>query len=134
MPTIRTLRRISLALIACLVTLMLPVAPVHAALIGTDQIVTSTQTIQDRERIRVFLQRDDVRQLLRQQGVDASDALARVGSMTNDEVNLVAGKLDQLPAGGDWGIIGALVFIFIVLLITDILGVTKVFPFTRPVR
>ena len=134
MPTIRTLRRISLALVACLITLMLPVAPVHAALIGTDQVVTSTQTIQDRERIRVFLQRDDVRQLLRQQGVDASDALARVGSMTNDEVNLVAGKLDQLPAGGDWGIIGALVFIFIVLLITDILGVTKVFPFTRPVR
>lgn len=134
MPTICTLRRISLALIACLVTLMLPVAPVHAAMIGTDQAVTSTQTTQDRERIRVFLQREDVHQLLRQQGVDASDALARVGSMTNDEVNLVAGKLDQLPAGGDWGIIGALVFVFIVLLITDILGLTKVFPFTRPVR
>lgn len=134
MPTICTLRRISLALIACLVTLMLPVAPVHAAMIGTDQVVTSTQTTQDRERIRVFLQREDVHQLLRQQGVDASDALARVGSMTNDEVNLVAGKLDQLPAGGDWGIIGALVFVFIVLLITDILGLTKVFPFTRPVR
>lgn len=134
MPTICTLRRISLALIACLVTLMLPVAPVHAAMIGTDQAVTSTQTTQDRERIRVFLQREDVHQLLRQQGVDASDALARVGSMTNDEVNLVAGKLNQLPAGGDWGIIGALVFVFIVLLITDILGLTKVFPFTRPVR
>lgn len=134
MPTICTLRRISLALIACLVTLMLPVAPVHAAMIGTDQAVTSTQTTQDRERIRIFLQREDVHQLLRQQGVDASDALARVGSMTNDEVNLVAGKLDQLPAGGDWGIIGALVFVFIVLLITDILGLTKVFPFTRPVR
>ncbi len=134
MPTICTLRRISLALIACLVTLMLPVAPVHAAMIGTDQVVTSTQTTQDRERIRVFLQREDVHQLLRQQGVDASDALARVGSMTNDEVNLVAGKLNQLPAGGDWGIIGALVFVFIVLLITDILGLTKVFPFTRPVR
>lgn len=134
MPTICTLRRISLALIACLVTLMLPVAPVHAAMIGTDQVVTSTQTTQDRERIRVFLQREDVHQLLRQQGVDASDALARVGSMTNDEVNLVAGELNQLPAGGDWGIIGALVFVFIVLLITDILGLTKVFPFTRPVR
>lgn len=134
MPTIRTLRRVSLALIACLVTLMLPVAPVHAAMIGTDQVVTSTQTLQDRERIRVFLQREDVRQMLRQQGVDAGDAITRVGSMTNDEVNLVAGKLDQLPAGGDWGIIGALIFVFIVLLITDILGLTKVFPFTRPVR
>jgi hypothetical protein len=134
MLTIRNLRRISLSLIACLVALMLPVAPINAAMIGTDQIVSSAQISQERDRIRVFLQRDDVRQMLRQQGVDASDALARVGSMTNDEVSLVAGKLDQLPAGGDWGIIGALVFVFIVLLITDILGLTKVFPFTRPVR
>ncbi|WP_367187996.1 PA2779 family protein, partial [Sulfuricurvum sp. RIFOXYD12_FULL_44_77] len=38
-------------------------------------------------------------------------------------------------AGGDGGsIIGAIVFIFIVLLITDILGLTKVFNFTRSVR
>jgi hypothetical protein len=134
MLNIHTLRRISLSLVACLVTLMLPVAPVHAALIGTEQVVSSAHTVQSRERIRVFLQRDDVRQLLSQQGVDANDALARVGSMTNDEVSLVADKLDQLPAGGDWGIIGAVVFIFVVLLITDILGVTKVFPFTRPIR
>lgn len=128
------LRRISLAMIACLITLMLPVAPVHAALVGTDQVISSAHTAQDRERIRTFLQRDDVRIALRQQGVDANEALARVGAMTDDEVNLVAGKLDQLPAGGDWGIIGALVFIFVLLLITDILGLTKVFPFTRPVR
>ena len=134
MLNIRALRRISLSLIACLVTLMLPVAPIHAAMISTDQVVTSTQTVQNRERVRVFLQREDVRQLLRNQGVDANEALSRVNAMTNDEVNLVAGKIDQLPAGGDWGIIGALIFVFIVLLITDILGLTKVFPFTRPVR
>ena len=130
----RALRRISLSLIACLVTLMLPVAPVHAAMIGTDQVVSSSETLQNRERVRGFLQRDDVRQMLRQQGVDANEALTRVNAMTSDEVNLVAGKINQLPAGGDWGIIGAVIFVFIVLLITDILGFTKVFPFTRPVR
>lgn len=130
----RALRRISLSLIACLVTLMLPIAPVHAAMIGTDQVVSSSETLQNRERVRGFLQRDDVRQMLRQQGVDANEALSRVNAMTGDEVNLVAAKINQLPAGGDWGIIGAVIFVFIVLLITDILGFTKVFPFTRPVR
>ena len=130
----RALRRTSLSLITCLVTLMLPVAPVHAAMIGTDQVVSSGETLQNRERVRSFLQRDDVRQMLRQQGVDANEALTRVNAMTSDEVNLVAGKINQLPAGGDWGIIGAAIFVFIVLLITDILGFTKVFPFTRPVR
>jgi hypothetical protein len=40
--------------------------------------------------------------------------------------------MDQLPAGGD--ILGIMFTIFIILLITDILGLTKVFPFTRSVR
>ena len=45
----------------------------------------------------------------------------------------LAARIDQLPAGGE-GIIGALLIVFIVLLITDILGFTKVFPFTKPVK
>jgi len=133
MMNTRNLRRISLSLVACLLTLMLPIAPVNAAMIGSEQVISSAQVTQDRERIRVFLQREDVREALTQQGVNADEALSRVGSMTNDEVSLVAGKIDQLPAGGS-SIVGALVFIFIVLLITDILGLTKIFPFTRPVR
>lgn len=133
MITTQSIRKISLSLVACLVTLMLPVAPVNAAMIGTDQVVSSAQATLNRERVRSFLQREDVRLQLRQQGVDSASALSRVDAMTSDEVNLVAGQLDQLPAGGD-GIIGALLFVFIVLLITDILGFTKVFPFTRPVR
>lgn len=133
MMNTRNMRRISLSLVACLITLMLPIAPVNAAMIGSEQVISSAQVTQDRERIRVFLQREDVREALTQQGVNADEALSRVGSMTNDEVSLVAGKIDQLPAGGN-GIVGALVFIFIVLLVTDILGLTKIFPFTRPVR
>ena len=48
------------------------------------------------------------------------------------EVAQVAGRIDQAPAGGD--ILGVLFTVFIVLLVTDILGLTKVFPFTRSVR
>ena len=39
---------------------------------------------------------------------------------------------DELPAGGD--LLGAAVLIFLVLLFTDIMGYTKVFPFTRSAR
>ena len=39
---------------------------------------------------------------------------------------------DALPAGGD--LIGAALIVFLVLLATDIMGYTKVFPFTRSVR
>jgi hypothetical protein len=56
-----------------------------------------------------------------------------VAALTDEEAAQLAGKLDRLPAGGD-GIVGVLLIVFLVLLITDILGLTKIFPFTKPVR
>ena len=53
-------------------------------------------------------------------------------ALTDQEAQLLAGRIDKLPAAGD--VIGALLLVFILLLITDILGYTKVFPFTRPIR
>ncbi len=130
---IRLLRRTSWTLLFTLIALLLPVAPVHAALVGTEQLVSAAQVETDRERVRVFLQRADVRDMLKQRGVDANVALSRVDAMTDAEVQTVATQLDRLPAGGT-SVLGAAVFIFVLLLITDILGLTKIFPFTRPVR
>jgi hypothetical protein len=53
--------------------------------------------------------------------------------LSDEELAQLAPGMDTLPAGGD-GVIGAIVFVFLVLLITDILGLTKIFPFTRSVR
>jgi hypothetical protein len=55
-----------------------------------------------------------------------------VDALTDEEVQKVAGKLDKMPAGGD--VIGILFTIFVILLVTDILGFTKVFPFTRSIK
>ena len=128
----RLLRSTSWSLIFTLLTLWLPVAPVHAAMIGTDELTASTQSTQDRARVRSFLQRDDVRNLLQKRGLDANTALARVDAMTDTEIQTVAGQIDHLPAGGD--VLGILFAVFVILLVTDILGLTKVFPFTRPIR
>ncbi len=126
------LRRTSWTLLISLFAMWLPVGSVHAALVGTEQVSTSIETAQNRDRVRTFLQREDVRNMLKQQGVDANVALTRVDAMTDSEVQTVANQLDQLPAGGD--ILGILFTVFVILLITDILGLTKVFPFTRAVR
>ena len=66
-------------------------------------------------------------------GARRADVQARVDALSDEEVLQLAARLDSLPAGGD-GFIGALVFVFLVLLITDIIGLTKVFPFTRPIK
>jgi len=124
----RTRRFIASLLVVSMTGLGLP-PPSHAAIVGTDAALAATQ----RDRVATLLGRADVRAQLEAHGVRPADVQARVAALTDAEVAQLAGQLDRLPAGGE-GIIGALVIVFLVLLITDLLGLTKVFPFTRPVR
>lgn len=99
------------------------------ALITTDEALTTSV----QERAGSLLARSEVRDALAARGVDAAQVEARVAALTDEEARLLADQLDRLPAGAS-DILGILFAIFIILLITDILGLTKVFPFTRPVR
>lgn len=128
---VRIIRNTARALIVCLLGAWLPVHTVGAALVGTAELAPAPASA-ERDRVRGFLQREDVRALLQQQGLDANAALNRVDAMTDAEVQTLASRLDTLPAGGD--VLGILFATFVILLVTDILGFTKVFPFTRPVR
>lgn len=126
-----TKRLIAALLIASTTLMGLPLTA-HAGIVSTDTTLTATVTDGNRDRVNTFLARSDVRQAMEARGVDSADALVRVQSMSDAEVAQVAGRIDQAPAGGD--ILGVLFTVFIVLLVTDILGLTKVFPFTRSVR
>jgi hypothetical protein len=109
-------------------SLHLPVA--QAALVATETVVHAAQAQQERSRLHEALNREDVKQKLASLGVDPAQVQARVDALTDEEAARLAKQMDELPAGGD-GIIGALVLIFLVLLITDLLGVTDVFSFTK---
>lgn len=121
-------RCIARVLIVCTIGLGMPL-PASAGIVTTDQIYTSAE----RDRVMSFLDRADVQAQMQALGVDPQATRARVDALTDDEVTKLSGQIDQLPAGGD-SILGILFAIFIILLITDILGFTKVFPFTRAVR
>lgn len=108
--------------------LYLPAA--HAGMIGTEAVVNAAQAQQYRERLHDALNRDDVRAQLLARGVDPGQVQTRVDSLTDEEMQSLATNMDQLPAGGD-SIVGALVLIFVILLITDLLGLTNVFPFVK---
>jgi hypothetical protein len=105
---------------------------VQAAMIGTEQVAAAHTSQQNRERLAAALERPDVAAQLEKMGVDKTEAQARVVAMSDEEVAAMAGRVDSLPAGGD--VLGAIVFVFVLLLVTDILGLTKVYPFTRSVR
>ncbi len=128
----RFMRMTSRLLITSVLGLGLPLQSSHAGLVGTDKVAVSVQSQSEREQIRTFLDREDVRKELQAQGIDVNTAKARVDALTDEEVQKVAGKLDKMPAGGE--IIGILFTVFVILLVTDILGFTKVFPFTRSIK
>jgi hypothetical protein len=128
----RFMRMTSRLLIASVLSLTVPIQAAYAGMIGVDQVAVSEQSQNQRERIKSFLEREDVLKAMQTEGLDASTAKARVDALTDQEVQQVAGKIDTMPAGGD--ILGILFTIFVVLLVTDILGFTKVFPFTRSAR
>jgi len=112
-------------------TIWMPIA--QASLITSEQIIGVQSAQQNREHVREFFNRTDVQAQLQARGISTEAAKTRVDAMTDNEIATINGHLDTLPAGGD-SILGFLLFIFIVLLITDILGFTKVFTFTRSIR
>lgn len=106
------------------------VAPTaHAGMIGTESIVQQEQLELQRSELKAFLGRDDIRDQLIAWGVDPADARVRVDSLNAQEVAVMSQRMRELPAGGD--ALGAIVFVFLVLLVTDILGYTNIFPFVR---
>jgi len=138
-------RTLVLPVVVLFLTAVGPLPAVQAAMIQTDQVQTGevlesvpqhADAADDRRAVEAFLAREDVRAEMRALGVDPQEAEARVAAMSDAEVQQLAGKLQDAQAGeGPLGaLIGAAVFVFVVLLITDILCFTDVFPFTKCAR
>ncbi len=126
----RIAKPVSYAVTAGVLALNLHLPAAHAALVGTETVVHAAQAQQERSRIHEALNRDEVKAKLASLGVDPAQVQARVDALTDEEASRLAKQMDEMPAGGD-SLIGALVLIFLVLLITDLLGLTDVFSFTK---
>jgi len=102
-------------------------------MIGTETVLDATRSQEARDYLNRILEREDVRASLVAQGIDPLEAKARVDSLSDAEVVSLADQIEELPAGGSaLGIIvGTLLIVFLVLLITDILGYTDIFPFVK---
>ena len=134
MKAFRRISRLIAAPMAALMFVMsVPVGVANAGLIPTERVVEHEAAAEDRSRVFDFLAREDVRTQMIELGVDPAVAVARVAALSDAEIRDVAGRIDQLPAGQDvfGAILSTVLIIFLVLLITDILGLTDVFPFVR---
>ena len=126
-------RFIASPLVGLMLALSMPLGAAQAALVGTDSVVSPSQAEADRTRVASFMARDDIRTELRRMGVDPAEAEQRVAVMSDVEIGQIATRIDEAPAGQDalGTLVGAALLVFIILLITDLAGLTDVFPFVK---
>ncbi len=124
-------RFIASILVASTAMMGLPLTA-NASLVSTEEVTATADADAQRNKVQAFLERDDVRAALQGQGVDPVAAADRVQAMTDAEVAQLAGHVDKAPAGAS--VVGLALTVFVVLIITDILGLTNIFTFTGSVR
>mgnify|MGYP001814026162 FL=1 len=125
------LRRPIAIFLSILLTLM-PLLPAQAAMIGNQQIINQNQSQQTRDSLQQLLDQDTARQQLQAWGVSPEQINSRIDSLTDAELARINQQLNDLNAGGS--VLGILLVIFIVFVITDVIGATDIFPFIHPVN
>ena len=101
-------------------------------MIGNGQIIGEVQAELNRSDVLQILERAEAQQQLMALGVSPEVVKERVSHMTDQEVAQLNQSLADLPAGGD--VLGVILILFIVFIITDMLGATNIFPFVKPVN
>lgn len=118
----------AVALSLVVTSVPLRAAPAADSLVTTEEVLANSGAARD--QIRGLLARAEVQAALAERGVTAGQVQARVDALTDAEARQLADQLESMPAGGT-DVLGAIILILAVLFITDILCLTKVYPFTR---
>ncbi len=120
----------SLALSAVIFATTLAGSAAQAEMISTSSAMTKYQALADRDRLLTEIRSEEIRSELIAMGIDPAEAEARLAAMTDAEIAARVQTLDNDPAGAS-DIVGALLTVFLILLVTDLLCLTRVFRFVR---
>ncbi len=101
-----------------------------AAMIGTEKLLQAEDLQEKRDYLHQLIAREEVRSALTARGIDPLEAQLRLQSLTDEEIRLIADKLDELPAGRgvvtfSLIIVGVIIASVLIFYFTDI---TSVFP------
>jgi hypothetical protein len=102
-------------------------APVMAAMVDNQQLAMQAQLQLQRDEIRSFLAREDVREAMLGYGVNNADVDTRINNLTESELLQIQDRIAQLPAGGS-GVLEAVLIVILIFIMLDLLGATDVFP------
>lgn len=120
-------------LLAVLSLLTIQVAPVQAAMLSNGDLLQQSTAEAGRQHLKNLLERRLLQQQLLELGVDTNTVAERVDRMTDAEVAQINQRISELPAAGSGALVAVLV-VFLVFVITDMLGATDIFPTIKPVK
>lgn len=89
----------------------------QAAMVSTEQALSAQKLRSDREKIQTFVSRTDVQKELEMLGIKPDTAKARVVALSDSEVEMISGKLDSLPAGGNISNNDLIIILLVVILV-----------------
>lgn len=112
------------ALVVSLIGVVSPLTA-QAGVITTLEAIESSQAQANLARISNVLAREHVREQMRALGVDEAQVQARLARLTGAELEELANRIDEAPAGA--GVLEVVGIVFIVLLILEAVGVIDVF-------
>lgn len=122
MRTLRHVRRpLCYVSMAAFATAVAPVPAAQAAMVDTNTMVSQNQRADARAKVTNFMSRADVRAQMERLGVPSAEAQARINSMSDAELQKIAGHLDTMPAGE--GILALALVVIIILGLLDLFGV-----------
>lgn len=98
--------------------------PAHAAIVGTEQMVTQETRAASLAKVETFMASEQVAAQLEAWGVAPEVVSARVAALSDAELQQLAANMETDPAGGVLVLIGV---VFVVLIILELVGVTNIF-------
>ena len=101
-----------------------------AGVYTSEQAISSQQYQYNKQQVLTLVNSAEVQQKLMTLGVSPAEAQMRVDSMTNDELITFNQQMNDMPAGG---IVGTIVTVLVVVAVLDLMGITDVYPFIRPI-
>jgi len=105
----------------------------NAGMLGNAAIVAQSEQTAEREALLGQLRRAEIREQLLAMGVQPEAVETRVRQLSNAEVTQLNQQIADAPAGSS-SILGLLVLLFVLFVVTDIIGATDIFPFVHPVK
>ena len=122
----RTFLKITLSSLLLIIGLGQATAGVYSS----EHVLVTQQHNYNKAQVLAFVDSNAVQQKLTALGVNHADAKMRIASMTQEELASLNTQMNEMPAGG---IVGTIVTVLVVVAVLDLMGITDVYPFIRPI-